>query len=175
MKYIKLVLLCIVMTSCSPVRVTSDYEKTAVFSDYKTYNYFSNIASGLSELDEKRLISAINTSLSNKGLSLSETPDFLIDFKTSQHQEASRNNVGVGLGGGSRGVGGGISIGIPVGQHKVNQNVLIEFVDESKMGLFWQGKAESNFNPKATPEQRESHFRTLTDKIFTQYPPKRNQ
>ncbi len=126
-------------------------------------------------MDEKRLINAIDNSLSQQGLTLSETPDFLIDFKTSQYQEASRNNVGVGLGGGNGGVGGGISIGIPMGQNKVNQSLLIEFVDDSKIGLFWQGKGESNFNPNASPEQREAHFRTVADKIFTQYPPKPKQ
>ncbi|TYB73895.1 DUF4136 domain-containing protein [Bizionia saleffrena] len=175
MKFIKLLLLCVFLCSCSAIQVTSDYEKTATFSEYKTYNYFSNIESGLNELDDKRLIIAITKSLSKQGLSVSETPDFLIDFKMSQHQEAPRNNVGVGLGGGNGGIGGGISIGIPMGQNKVNQSLLIEFVDDSKMGLFWQGKGESSMNPKASPEQRESYFRAVVDKIFTQYPPKPKQ
>jgi len=172
MKCIKLLILCLLFTSCGAIQVTSDYERTANFSNYKTYNYFSNIESGLSELDEKRLITAINNSLSKQGLLISETPDFLIDFKISQHQETPRNNVGVGLGGGSGGLGGGISIGIPMGQNKVNQSLLIMFVDDSKMGLFWQGKGESSMNPKASPEQRESHFQSVADKIIAQYPPK---
>ncbi|MBQ0770071.1 MAG: DUF4136 domain-containing protein [Bizionia sp.] len=175
MKFIKLLVLCLLFTSCGSIQVTSDYEKTADFSNYKTYNYFSNIESGLSELDENRVINAINSNLTNKGLLLSESPDFLIDFKIAQHQETPRNNVGVGLGGGNGGLGGGISIGIPMGQNKVNQRLLIEFVDDSKMGLFWQGKGESSFNPKSSPEQRESHFRAVVGKVFTLYPPQPKQ
>lgn len=167
MKYIKLLILCFCFTSCASIQITSDYEKTANFSDYKTYNYFTNIESGLSVLDENRLISAIDNSLLNKGFTISETPDFLIDFKTTQYQEASRNNVGVGLGGGSGGLGGGISIGIPMGQNKVNQSLLIEFVDDSKMGLFWQGKGDSSINPKASPEKGSAFSCCCRKSIFS--------
>jgi len=93
MKCIKLLILCILFTSCGAIQVTSDYEKTANFSNYKTYNYFSNIESGLSELDEKRLITAINNSLSKQGLLISETPDFLIDFKIYSIEKTTTLNV----------------------------------------------------------------------------------
>jgi hypothetical protein len=171
MKNSIILLIVIFITSCAPVHVNYDYDKTTDFSNYKTYNYYKELNTGLSELDTKRLIDAINGELQLKGFLVSEDPDFLINIQSSEFQEAQRSNVGVGLGGGGRNVGGGVSIGIPMGQNQMNRQILIEFVDENKTGLFWEAKSESSFNPNASPEKREAQFQKIVSKIFTQYPP----
>ncbi|WP_299399295.1 DUF4136 domain-containing protein [uncultured Gelidibacter sp.] len=157
--------------SCAPVRVNYDYEKGTDFNAYKTYNYYEAMDMGMSELDSKRLLDALDSGLQAQGMRLSDTPDFLINIKSSQYQEAQRNNVGVGVGGSGRNVGGGISIGIPVGQAKINREIVIEFVDDSKSGLFWQAVTDSNYNPNATPEAKETQFQTLVAKVLSAYPP----
>ena len=58
MKNIRFIPLLLLIASCAPIRVTYDYERTANFSKYKTYNYYSDINSGLSDLDTKRLLEA---------------------------------------------------------------------------------------------------------------------
>jgi hypothetical protein len=152
--------------------VNFDYEKSTNFSNYKTYNFFSDIDSGLSELDQKRLIFALETKLNGMGLEKSENASFLIDIKSNERHENSRNTVGVGVGGGNRGLGGGISIGIPIGQSKINRQITVEFVDDTKIGLFWQAKAESGFKPNQKPEKREAHFKAIVEKMLEGYPPK---
>ncbi len=173
MKFIKTFVLVFCVVSCAPIYVNYDYEKTTDFSKYKTYNFYDDMETGLTGLDEKRLISILEGKLSTKGLSKSETPDFLIDINSMEYQENQSSNVGIGVGGGSRGLGGGISLGIPVGQSNVNRQIVIEFVDDSKTGLFWQAKSESSFNPKAKPEKREAKLKAIIDKILIQYPPKK--
>jgi hypothetical protein len=113
--------------------VNYDYEKTTDFNTYKTYNYYADLNTGMSELDTKRLLDALDSALQTSGYALSQTPDFFIDIKSSEYQEAARNNVGVGLGGTGGNVGGGISIGIPVGQNNLNRQIVFEFVDENKI------------------------------------------
>jgi hypothetical protein len=162
------------VTSCAPVRVNYDYEKTTDFKVYKTYNYYANLNTGLSELDNKRLLDALDEAMESKGYTLSETPDFFIDIKSSEYQEAARNNVGVGVGGTGRNIGGGISIGIPVGQNKLNRQIVFEFVDENKTGLFWQAVSESSYNPNASPEKREALFKTIITKVLEGFPPEVN-
>src|SRR5690554_1997061 len=130
--------LSILVFSCATVRVNYDYERGTDFNAYQTYNYYGDIQMGMSELDAKRLLETLDQGLQNKGMSLSDSPDFLINIKSNTYQEAQRSNMGVGVGGGGGNVGGGISIGIPVGQAKVNQEIVFEFVDENKTGLFWQ-------------------------------------
>lgn len=174
MKKFLYLFLLVSLASCNAIRVTYDYEKTADFSNYKTYNYYSDIDSGMSELDNKRLFNALDAALQAKGLTLSETPDFFIDIQTAQYQSANQSSVGVGLGGGGGNVGGGVSVGIPVGQASVNRQIVFEFVDEDGIGLFWQAVSDSGYNPKASPEVREAQFKAIVEKVLEGYPPKSN-
>jgi len=173
MKYIKVFVIVLCVVSCTPIYVNYDYEKRTDFSMYKTYNFYDDMKTGLTGLDEKRLISVLETKLNSIGLSKSETPDFLIDIGSHELENNQNSTVGVGLGGGRGGLGGGVSIGIPVGQSKVNREIIIEFVDDSKTGLFWQAKSESAYNPKAKPQQREVKLKAIIDKIMEKYPPKK--
>ncbi|WP_242133354.1 DUF4136 domain-containing protein [Aestuariivivens marinum] len=164
-------LLCVV--SCAPIYVNYDFEKDTNFSQYKTYNYYSDMQTGLSELDTKRLLDALDLHMKAHGFSLSETPDFFIDIKSNEFQQAQRSTVGVGLGGGGRNVGGGISIGLPVGQANINRQITFDFVDEKNgKGLFWQAVSESSFNPNATAEKREVHLNNIVKKVLSKYPSK---
>ena len=97
--------------SCHVVRVQTDYEKETNFSNYSTYNYFSDLETGLSELDEKRLIKVLDAVMQSKGLLLSEEPDFLVNIQSGIYQTPRNNTVGVGVGGTGRNVGGGVSVG----------------------------------------------------------------
>lgn len=172
MKSLKYILLLSLIVSCAPIYVNYDYEKATDFSKYKTYNFYSDMKTGLSELDEKRFFNVLNEKLAERGLTQSDAPDFFIDIKSSEYEEVPRNNVGVGLGGSGGNVGGGISIGIPVGQSKVNRQIIMDFVDENQGGLFWQAVSESSFNPDASPEKREERLSAIVNKILEGFPPK---
>lgn len=172
MKSLKISLLALLIIGCAPIRVHYDFDKTTHFNNYKTYNYYSDMNTGLNELDTKRLLNALDAKMIAKGFSLSDSPDFFIDIKSREYQEAQRSRVGVGLGGGGGRVGGGISIGIPVGQTNINRQITIDFVDEHKKQLFWQAVSESSFNPNAIPEKREARLNAIIEKVLVAYPPK---
>jgi len=171
MRFLKATILALLIISCAPIRVNYDYEKSTNFNTYKTYQYFGDMETGLSELDTKRLLNAIDNTLKAKGFSISESPDFFIDIKSQEYQEPQRQTVGVGVGGGGGNVGGGISIGLPIGQANISRQIIIDFVDEAKKQLFWQAISESSFNPKATPEKREARLNAITEKVLSKYPP----
>ncbi len=161
-----------VFTSCGTV-VNYDYEKTTDFSKYKTYNYFDDMKTGLSELDNKRLIIAIDTKLKTMGLTRSDDADFYIDIQSQDIQNRTNSNVGVGVGGGGGGGFGGVSVGVPLGGNQNTRELVIEFVDDTKGGMFWQAVSESSYQPNSSPERREAKFVALLDKIFAGYPPKK--
>lgn len=163
--------LSLIVLSCAAVRVNYDYEKATDFNLYKSYNYYGDMNMGMSELDSKRLLDALDAGLQAKGLSLSDSPDFLININSSSYQEAQRSNMGVGVGGSGGNVGGGISIGIPVGQAKITREIVFEFVDEDRSGLFWQAISESSYQPNARPEVKDSQFRAIVEKVLSGYPP----
>jgi len=173
MKFIRLSLLVFLVVSCAPIYVNYDYERQADFTKYKTYNYYSDLESGLSELDTKRLLDALDEVLLLKGLTLSDMPDFYVDISSLEFENNQRNNVGVGVGSGGRNVGGGISIGLPIGQPKMNREIVFEFIDEDGIGLFWQAVSESSYNPNAGPEQKESRIKAIVEKVLKGFPPKK--
>ncbi|WP_299115280.1 DUF4136 domain-containing protein [uncultured Winogradskyella sp.] len=171
MKLLRFLLVLLLFTSCGAF-VDYDYEKDTDFTQYKTYNYFTDMKSGFNQLDEKRLIRAIDDKLKIMGFEKSETPSFSIDIQSGEVTSNSNSNVGVGIGGTGRNVGGGVSIGIPVGQNRVMREISIEFVDDSKNGVFWQAITTIS-NIGNTPEKREESFMKLIEKVFSKYPPKK--
>lgn len=171
MKSLKIILLILLVSSCSSIRVNYDYEKSTDFSKYKTYNYYSDLETGMNELDTKRFLKVLDAKLQAKGFTISETPDFFINIQSSEFQEAQSSTVGLGVGGSGGHVGGGLSVGIPIGQSKINRRIIIDFIDENGRGLFWQAVSDGSYNPKASPEKREALFIAIVDKVFLQYPP----
>lgn len=173
MKSFKFILLSVIIVSCSPIYVNYDYEKGIDFTKYKTYNYYSDIETGLSELDTKRLLDALDNKLLSKGLTLSSIPDFFINIQSASYQNASNSSLGVGVGGGGGHVGGSMSVGIPIGQSKVTRQIIFDFIDENGIGLFWKAVSESSISSNTTPEKREEQFKTIVEKVLEGYPPKK--
>lgn len=159
------------LVSCAPIRVNYDYDRTTQFENYKTYQYFADMNTGLSELDTNRLLDALDAKMTEKGYSISKVPDFFIDIKSRSYQEAPKSTVGIGMGGTSGNVGGGVSVGIPVGQGNISREITIDFVDHGKKQLFWQALSESSYNPDASPEVRNKMLMAIVEKVLSQYPP----
>ncbi len=171
MKKIFYVLSLILLSSCGVI-VDYDYTSGTDFSPYKTYNYYADMKTGFNQLDEDRLLTAIDAKLQSMGFMKSDTPSFNIDIKSAQVNAASNSNVGVGIGGTGRNVGGGISIGIPVGGNTIQTEMSIEFVDDSKNRVFWQAFTTIS-NIGNTPDKREQTFNTVVEKILSKYPPEK--
>src|SRR5690606_14054709 len=76
--------------SCG-VTVNYDYEKSTDLSKYKSYSYFTNMNTGLSEFDSKRLFKAVDHTMALKGFTLSEDSDFIINIESSTYQENRRD------------------------------------------------------------------------------------
>lgn len=173
MRYLVVTLSFVFLISCNAVRVNYDYDKTTDFSNYSTYNYFSDMETGLSELDEKRLLRALDSTLQAKGYLLAEEPDFLVNILSSSFRRAPNNAVGVGVGGTGRNVGGGVSVGIPIGGSGLGRNIQFDLVDAEKDVLFWQANSESSFNDNASPSVREDLLYRVLAKVFAKFPPEK--
>ena len=165
----------VLLFSCSAVKVSYDYDKETDFSNYNTYNYYSDMETGLSELDNKRLFRAMDITLRIKGLIFSEEPDFLINIQGKSFQAPKSSSIGVGLGSSGRNLGGGVSIGIPVGRPNVEQEIQFDFVDVKKDMLFWQANGKSSFKENMSPVEREEKLQEFVDKVFAKYPPKKRK
>ncbi|KJD37073.1 hypothetical protein PW52_01030 [Tamlana sedimentorum] len=171
MRFLLVFLIAVTTLSCATVKVDYDYDSAANFNNYKSYNYYADMKTGFSELDTNRLLDAIDSTMTAKGFYIADSPDFFIDIKSEAFQAPPRQTVGVGVGGGGGHVGGGISIGIPVGDSNFNRVITIDFVDENKKQLFWQAVAETSLKLNSTPDQREAKMQAVAKKVLAAYPP----
>ncbi len=167
------ILLLGLFISCSAVRVDYDYDRGVDFSNYTTYNYYSDMDTGLSELDERRLIRVLDSTLKMKGYQQAEEPDFFVNILSNEFRSAPNNAVGVGIGGTGRNVGGGVSLGIPVGSSGLQRMIQFDFVDSQRDALFWQAFSESGYRDNASPSVREDRLRAVVKKVFSKYPPEK--
>lgn len=127
---------------------------------------------GLSQLDEKRLLRALDSTLRAKGYLLAEEADFLINILSSEYRRSPNNTVGVGIGGTGRNVGGGVSVGVPLGGTGLERQIQFDLVDSQKDALFWQAVSESGYRDNASPSVREAQLQKVVIKVFSKFPPK---
>lgn len=165
-------LFLIVLMGCSSPKVVSDFDNTTDFGKFKTYGFYENVGKDLNELDIKRLIKIIDTTLQQKGLIFSENPDFFIDFTITKSAEVARNTVAVGFGNAGVNSVFGVSGGIPIGPKKYREILIIEFLTPINEELFWKASLESVVKEKRLPKEKEAYFQIIVPKVLSKYPPK---
>lgn len=164
-----LVLLTLIITSCSGPRVVYDYDTKEDFTKYKTYNYFPKLDTGLSDFDQKRLLESTDKAMTEKGFKKSETPQLHINFKGNEYSTPSNNSIGIGIGNGPVQIGGGIPFGKP------NQRIqlTVDFIDVQNNQLVWNATIDDTQNSKQTPESRTGFFNIMMQKVMAKYPPEK--
>ncbi len=171
MKYFLLVA-TVILISCGAT-VNYDYDTQTDFSAYKTYNFYPNISSNLSELDNARVIKSADSILQLRGFVKSETPDFLINFFVSEFISQSSTTIGFGVGGGGHNGGVGVSGGVPVGGNEINQQLTFDFIDEKTDNLIWKAEGNDVLKVKTNSVQKDAYYFSLISKMLSGYPPKK--
>ncbi|WP_029035449.1 DUF4136 domain-containing protein [Salinimicrobium terrae] len=172
MKLLKISLFCLMIFSCGGPQAVYDYDEQADFNTYSSIAIYPEIQTGLSELDERRLISSVENSLETHDLIAPNSPDLYLNVYTEQYQEPSRTNVGVGIGGTGRNVGVGVSGGIPLGGPETFLRLTFDLVDVRTDELVWQAVVDSKFDFNAAPRERQQRFNKIVEEALEGYPPK---
>ena len=173
MRALKILFVFFFLASCNAPQAVYDYDQEINFSNYSTYALFPEFQSGLSQLDEKRLLTSLENGLLEKGFSVSSEADMYVNVYTDEFREQNRNSVGIGVGGSGRNVGVGVSGGIPLGGPETYLQITFDFIDVEADDLIWQAVVESKFNPDASPQQRQAQFEKIVQKALEGYPPKK--
>jgi hypothetical protein len=158
--------------ACSTLSTNADYDPGTDFSKYKTWDYKDD-GSIQNELLAKRVVAAIDTELSKKGMTrTSQNPDLWVAAhgRLSKQTQINSYDTGWGYGYGYwHGGGGGMTTStvteIPVG------TLIVDLVDSSKKELVWRGTASDTLNPENTPEQKTANLNAAVAKMFEKYPP----
>jgi len=174
---LSIIVMLVTLTSCSSLKVTTDYDTKANFGEYKTFAFYKKgiDKSDISDLDKKRILRAIESELLSRGFAKSNNPDMLISIftKSRERVNVTNNNFGWGWGWGWGGWGFN-----PWGFGANNMNVrqytegtlFIDFIDKEKKELFWQGVGTGVLKMK-NPKKKEERIREFVKEILSQYPP----
>ena len=166
--------LLLVLASCSSVRVYSDYDKQVDFTPYKSYAFHKTgiDKAEISDLDKKRILRAIDETMSAKGFTKSDSPDLLISFFTKEREEVNVNQFNAGWG---YGWGWGWNPFLWGGNTMVTRNtegsLYIDIIDAKKKELIWQGEGEGVLTKDR--DKKEALIKEFVSKILEQYPPQK--
>ncbi|TRO65715.1 DUF4136 domain-containing protein [Christiangramia sabulilitoris] len=171
MKFSRYLILFIFITACNSPRAVYDYDQNVNFEQYSTYAIFPELQTGLSQLDESRLLESVRSGFQQKGLESTDQPGLFLNLYTERFEQDNRNRLGVGIGGGGGNVGVGVSGGVPIGQMDTYIRLTFDLIDVKNDKLVWQAIVEGPFDLNAKPEQRKMFFDKIVAKALEKYPP----
>ncbi|MFC5044059.1 DUF4136 domain-containing protein [Aquimarina hainanensis] len=143
-------ILIIMLSSCSSVRVASDYDKNANFDNYKSFAFYKPgiDKAEISDLDKKRILRAIEADMTAKGFVKSQNPDLLVSIftKTKENINIYQNNFGWGYGWGWTPFYWGPNYSTV--SRSTEGTLYIDLIDAKKKELVWQGMGTAALTKK---------------------------
>lgn len=179
LKLLPVLLLLLVVSSCSSVKVASDYDKNANFNDYKSFAFYKPgiDKAEISDLDKRRILRAIEAELLAKGFTKSENPDMLVSLFTKSREKVNVYNNGWGPYGYGWGWSpwywGGYGYGGTSVSTSTEGVLYIDLIDANKKELVWQGMGTGYISQNM--EKKEARIKEFVSKILEKYPPGLNK
>lgn len=170
-----LLAILLVATSCTSVRVATDYDRKANFNNYKTFAFFKTgiDKAEISDLDKRRILRAIEAELLAKGYTKSDNPDLLVSLFTKSNQRVDVYNNYWGYGawgwGGWYGPGWGWGWNQPNVSTSTEGTLYIDLIDAKKKELVWQGMGTGYLSRNM--DKKEARIKEFVSEIMKQYPP----
>lgn len=179
MKALKLaivpILALVLFSSCTSVRVLSDYDKEASFDTYKTYAFYKTgiDKAQISDLDKKRILKAIDAEMSSRGFVKSSTPDILVSIFTKEKERVDiyNNYWGGGFGWGWNPYYYGNGFNRNNVSISTEGSLYIDLIDSKNKELVWQGRGIGTLNNTSNIEKKEQRIREFVSQILEAYPP----
>lgn len=173
MKFLKILLLfaLILLSSCAGIQTYVDYDEEIDYQAYKSYTYYTEMETGLDELEEKRMFQVLDEIFQEKGYHSSDSADFKVNLYTEQFQKTSRHNIGLSVGTIGHHVSGHVGSGIPINSTQNMRSITIEIADASTDILVWQGIVEAKAPDHYTPKKKKAFLKKQIQKLLKQFPP----
>jgi hypothetical protein len=162
--------------ACTSYSLTYDYDVTANFARYKTFDYYMSKKGkgGTTTLMDKRVRAAVEKELLAKGFTMETRtdPDFLVTYYPIIQNKKYRTSVRVGMGWGYRPVYGGVSTTSSQVHHYKEGTIVIEIVDFKTNQLVWQGAAVGALTGLDTAEAADEAVPKAVRDILAKFPPR---
>jgi hypothetical protein len=170
---------------CSGLTIQSDFDPTADFSDFRTWDWMpgaGEIHADNPTRDNAILKGRIQTAVANvlidRGYRLNpDTPDFLVAyhvaFQEKMDLEVVNNYYGYPYAGSYAATWGPTIYGQEVQQREWEQGtLLIDILDGESRQLVWRGSAQAEVYPEQDPNQRQKNINNIARKVLDEFPPR---
>jgi hypothetical protein len=165
MKYFVMTGLLCLGTLAPAQDVRFDYDRSANFSGYKTYQWVDlKSGSATNQLMDQNIKRAIDSELAGKGLQRVESGgDLQVRYQAAIDQEKQFDGWGAGprFWGSTRVTSSTIEIG----------KLVVDMFDPAKNQLVWRGFAEKTLDIKKDPDKNYQSLQKAMAKLFKNYPP----
>ncbi|MFI5236536.1 MAG: DUF4136 domain-containing protein [Ignavibacteriales bacterium] len=166
----------LVITGCSSVSVTNDYNPAANFSSYNTFDIYTGVIKD-SQLEsaplvKKRVLEAIVNEMKKKGFTRDESgnAELLIYAQAGTSEKMNVTDYGYGYGGWWGPYPQGRNIDV---SYYTQGSLIIDLADNAKDELVWRGIGTAVVQDRGTPEERQQFIDEAVAKILDQYPPEK--
>lgn len=166
-----LFLIGLILNSCNSIKVYSDFDSEVDFDKYQSFAFYKTGIDEveISDIDKKRILKSIEKNLIQKGMTISEKPDLLINISTKSSENIyidnsyySPYNIGWQpyYGRNYRRV-----------SHTTSEGALyIDIIDTKSKQLVWQGKGIGSLL-SSNKINRDELVDNYVFKILSVYPP----
>ncbi|NOX87153.1 MAG: DUF4136 domain-containing protein [Chlorobi bacterium] len=174
----------LILSACSSITVTSDYDKSVDFTQFKTYSYYGWAKESnkiLTPFDQQRIEQAFADEFSKRGLKyVKEGGDLTVALyiQTEKKQETTATTTGMGGYGGYYGWGPGWGWGpgfyggmTQTTYHTYDYQVgtlVVDVFDTKKKVLIWESAGQGRINEN--PSTRDKSIPKVVAQIMATYP-----
>lgn len=164
------------LVGCSGYNITYDYDVTASYGRYKTFDYYTSKkgTGGTTSLMDKRVRASVEKELQAKGFVMETRadPDFLVTYYPIVQERKVRTTTHIGWGWGFRPVYGRMGTSVSqVRKHKEG-TIVIEIVDFKSNQVIWQGAAAGALTGLTNPEDADEVVPRAVRDILAKFPPR---
>jgi hypothetical protein len=168
-------------SGCAGDPIRSDYDPTADFSQYSTYNFFADAGpedTNYQSFFSQYMVAAITREMEMRGYSKSNDPDLLVNFNAILQEKTDvRTTPAPSYGGGYYGYRGGFydpwggyGYGTETHVSQYTEGTFnIDLVDARRKKLVWEAVGTGRISQKML-EELEERVNAGVPKFFAKYP-----
>jgi len=155
----------LVLTGCTIIKVRSDFDPKADFSEYETFAWLEQDPPAeastdpmISELVLDRIHVAVDRGMAAQWMQMvpAEEAQLLVAYHISIEQRVQITDP---------------YYAYDTAKTYDEGTLVIDFIDAKTNKLVWRGVGQTRLRSYKTPEQRQQRVDEVVDKIFEQYPP----
>ncbi len=186
-KIIPFVLLVFILQSCSPYKVTQEYDKNTDFNQFRTFSFYPwdpENSRVINRFDQERLTAAIADELTKKGYKqVNEKGDLVVDIFVILDRKQSTTAYtshyaspywgGYGFYGYGYGYFPGYGSTVVETSNYVQGTIIINLFDRMGKRLVWQGTGIGTVSPDH--QERKANIPKIVEQIFFKFPKKKKK